>query len=401
MKRTLDLADLLSFIYSNTDISRRSLVEKTQFAPSYITMVVRNLLRRGLLLERGSAPSKGGRRRVLLEVNSELAHLVGVEIGTANCRIVVTDFSGRVLSFKKFPSEVYSGKDRALELIHQEIQGVLKQDGRIGGIGIAQSGVIDRETGTVLFWPKVQGWKDVPLKQIFETEYGIPTILEDSSRTRGIAEKRFGQAKGLSDFICVNVGMGLGSALFLNGQLYVGSCGLAGELGHTTIDENGDLCSCGNRGCLEVYSSGWAILSRIRSALQEGVDSSLLGLVKEDPARLTIEAVVTAAKAHDRLSETVLTEAGTHLGTALAALSNLLNPEKIILGAAVAQAAGPLLLNPLLNSLRRRAFHQSVRNLEVVISQLGEEAAAVGAITVVAEKIIRMRCAKQAPAEIP
>lgn len=400
MKRTLDLADFLSFIYSSTDISRRSLVEKTQFAPSYITTVVRNLLKRGLLQEGGSLPSKGGRRRVLLEVNPELAHLVGVEIGMANCRIVVTDFSGRVLSFKKFPSEVSSGKDRALELIHQETQGILKQDARIGGIGIAQSGVIDRETGTVLFWPKVQGWKDVPLKQIFETEYGIPTILEDSSRTRGIAERRLGQAKGLSNFICVNIGMGLGSALFLNGQLYVGSCGLAGELGHTTIDENGDLCSCGNRGCLEVYSSGWAILSRIRSALEKGVDSSLLELVREDPARLNIEAIVTAAGAHDRLSETVLTEAGTHLGTALAALANLLNPEKIILGAAVAQTAGHLLLDPLLNSLRRRAFYQSVRNLDVVISQLGEEAAAVGAVVVVAEKIIRTLCAKEAPAEI-
>ena len=227
MKRTLNLADLLIFIYSGTDISRRSLVEKTQFAPSYITTVVRNLLKRGLLLEGGSAPSKGGRRRVLLQVNPELAHLVGVEIGTANCRIVVTDFSGRVLSFKKFPSEASSGKDRALELIHQEIRCILKQDARIGGIGIAQSGVIDRERGTVLFWPKVQGWKDVPLKQIFETEYGIPTILEDSSRTRGIAEERLGQAKGLSNFICVNIGMGLGCGVVsqrpaLCGQLRTG-----------------------------------------------------------------------------------------------------------------------------------------------------------------------------------
>jgi len=401
LKRTLDLADFLSFIYSGTDISRRSLVEKTQFAPSYITTVVRNLLRRGLLLERGSVPSKGGRRRVLLEVNPELAHLVGVEIGTANCRIVVTDFTGRVLSFKKFPSQVSNCKDRTLDLIHQEMQGILKQDGRIGGIGIAQSGVIDRETGTVLFWPKVQGWKDVPLKSIFETAYGIPTILEDSSRTRGIAERRYGHAKGLSNFICVNIGIGLGSALFFNGQLYVGSYGLAGELGHTTIDENGALCSCGNRGCLEVYSSGWAILSRVRSALEKGVDSSLLELVREDPARLTIEAIVSAAEAHDRLSETVLTEAGTHLGTALATLSNLLNPERIILGAAVAQTAGHLLMDPLLNSLRRRAFHQSVRNLNVVISQLGEEAAAVGAVVVVAEKIIRKLCAKEAPAQIP
>jgi glucokinase len=320
---------------------------------------------------------------------------VGVEIGTANCRIVVTDFSGRVLSFKKFPSGVSLGKDHVVELIHKEIKGILPQDGRIGGIGIAQSGVIDRETGTVLFWPKVRGWKDVPLKQIFEKEYGVPTILEDSARMWGIAEKHFGQAKGLSNFICVNVGMGIGSALFLNGQLYVGCGGLAGELGHTTIDENGDLCSCGNRGCLEVYSSGWAILNKVRAALKEGVDSNLLQLVAQDPEGLSIEAIVTAAQAHDRLSETVLTEAGIHLGTALAALANLLNPEKIILGAAVAQAAGPLLLNPLLNSLRRRAFQQSVRNVEVVVSQLGEEAAAVGAVLVVAEQIIRRLCAEE------
>lgn len=389
----MNLADFLALIYSSTDISRRSLVEKTQFAPSYITTVVQGLIHRGLLVKRGSAPSKSGRRRVLLEVNPEIAHLVGIEIGTANCRVVVTDFLGRALSFKKFPSEVSSGKERALELIHHEIQSIRQRDAQIGGIGIAQSGVIDRESGTVLFWPKVPGWKEVPLRSIFETEYGIPTILEDSSRTRGIAEMRFGQAKGLRNFICVNVGLGLGSALFLNGQLYLGNNGLAGELGHMTIDENGDLCSCGNRGCLEVYSSGWAILNRVRSALGQGVDSSLLELVRKDPSRLTIEAIVRAAETHDRLSETVLTEAAAHLGTALASLSNLLNPEKIILGAAVAQTAGSLLLDPLLNALRRRAFYQSVHNLTVVVSQLGEEAAATGATSVVAERIIRTLCA--------
>jgi predicted NBD/HSP70 family sugar kinase len=255
-------------------------------------------------------------------------------------------------------------------------------------LGVAQSGVIDHAVGTLLFWPKVGGWYNVPLKAILEREHSLPTIVEDSARTMAVAEQTFGQGAGLANFVHVLVGTGIGSTIFVNGQLYIGSAGMAGELGHTTIDENGPQCSCGNRGCLEVYSSGWAIVKRVRAALSDGVTSILSKLVAEHPEELSVEMIVGAVKSGDRLSQNVLSEAGIHLGTALAGLVNLLNPERIILGGAVPRAAGELLLNPLLYTLRARAFQRSVNVTDVVVSQLDEKASALGAVILLAKNLL-------------
>jgi predicted NBD/HSP70 family sugar kinase len=314
--------------------------------------------------------------------------LIGVDIGTVNCRIAVTDFLGNVLSFKRFRSRAEEGPEPLLRLIHHEIQGYRREFPRIMALGVAQSGVIDRVTGTLLFWPKVGGWHDVPLKAILEREHGLPTIVEDSARTMAVAEQTFGQGRGLANFVHVLVGTGIGSTIFVDGELYIGSSGLAGELGHTTIDENGPLCSCGNRGCLEIYSSGWAIIKRVRAALSDGVTSTLSKVVAEHPEELSVEMIVSAVKAGDRLSQTVLSEAGIHLGTALAGLVNLLNPEKIILGGAVPRAAGEMLLNPLLYSLRGRAFQRSVSATDVVISELDDKASALGAVVMLAKDLL-------------
>jgi predicted NBD/HSP70 family sugar kinase len=174
--------------------------------------------------------------------------------------------------------------------------------------------------------------------------------------------------------------------------LYVGRDGLAGELGHTTVAENGDLCSCGNRGCLELSASAAAIVRRVRSELERGVTSSLTNDVGGNLEQLSVEAIVAAAKAQDRLAERVLSEVGTHLGTALASMVNLLNPEKVILAGKVPQAAGDILMGPLLFSLRHRALPQGVKDLAVVVSQFGEEAAAVGTTLVAGEEVLKARC---------
>jgi predicted NBD/HSP70 family sugar kinase len=208
-----------------------------------------------------------------------------------------------------------------------------------------------------------------------------------------IAESRFGHAKGLRNFVLVTVGMGIGSAIFFDGHLHVGRNGLAGELGHTTVEENGKRCSCGNRGCLELCSSGSAILRRVRDELEHGVTSTLMKELDGDLERLSVEAIVAAAKSHDRLSEGVLSEAGMHVGTALASVVNLLNPEKVILTGKVAQAGGEVFLSQLLYNLRQRALPQAVKDLPVVISEIGEEAATLGMIQIAGEEVLRARCA--------
>jgi predicted NBD/HSP70 family sugar kinase len=382
------LYDVLNLVYSRRQISRSNLAHELKLVPSYVSLLVRELLTRGSVCEIGAAPSSGGRPGKLLQINPELAHLIGIDIGTVNCRIAVTDFLGNILAFKRFRSEAQEGPEHVLGVIHKEIEAYRREFPKITAMGIAQSGFIEHVTGTVLFWPKVRGWRDVPLKALLEREHGIPTMVEDSTRAMAVAEQAFGQGRGLANFVHVMVGTGIGSTIFVDGKLYIGSTGLAGELGHTTIDENGKLCSCGNRGCLELYSSGWALINRVRSGLADGVTSSLSKTVEEHPEQLSVEMIVEAAKSGDRLSETVLSEAGTHLGTALAGLVNLLNPEKIILGGAVPRVARETLLNPLLYFLRGRAFQRSVSAMEVVISELDDSASALGVTVMQARELL-------------
>jgi predicted NBD/HSP70 family sugar kinase len=203
-----------------------------------------------------------------------------------------------------------------------------------------------------------------------------------------LAEEKFGDAKGRNNFVYVVVSMGIGAAIYVNSRLYLGADDLAGELGHTTIDERGELCSCGNRGCLEVYASGWAIINRIKTGLQQGVHSSLSQVTENHPDRISIEAIVNAAKVGDQFAHTVLWEAGVHLGTGIATIVNLLNPEAIVLGGEVPRVAKSFLLKPLFHSFRGRTFHRSVSNLKVLVSRLGGEAGATGAAIVMAEKLL-------------
>lgn len=384
----VDLLGILDSIYDQGEASRTELAEKSGFAPSYISTLVSELRSRNLVTEGGRSPSRAGRRRVLLNVTPDLAHLVGIRVGRANTRTVVTDFNGKVLSLKRVPTEVSLGKDRVFNLIERELGTALESDPQIKGIGVAMSGVINRNSGTLLFWPKVPGWTDVPIKEHIEKKFGLPVVLEDSVRTMALAEEKFGDAKGRKNFVYVIVSMGIGAAIYINNRLYLGADDLAGELGHTTIDERGELCSCGNRGCLEVYSSGWAIISRIKSGLEQGVHSSLSQLVNGLSDQISIEAIVDAAKSGDQFAHTVLWEAGLHLGTGIASIVNLLNPEAILLGGEVPRVAKNYLLKPLFHSFRGRTFHRSVGNLKVLVSRLGGEAGAVGAAIVSAKKLL-------------
>ena len=391
--------NLLRLVYRMGPLARADLAEMTKVAPSHVSVWIRRALNSGHLVERGVAPSSGGRPRILLEANPDFVQLLGVDIGRFHIRIVVTDFVGKVLTYRWLPTESFKGKDHLLQVVHDEVKSQLVQFPKVAAIGISHSGVIDPQAGKVLFWPMVEGWESTPLRQIFETAHGLPTfVVGDGVRAMAITEERFGYGKGVRNFVLVSVGMGIGCAIFFDGHLYVGRDGLAGELGHTTVEENGDPCSCGNRGCLELYSSASAIVRRVRSELERGVTSSLTKEVGGNLEQLSVEVIVAAAKSHDRLSERVLSEAGAHLGTALASMVNMLNPEKVILAGRVPQAAGEILLGPVLYNLRQRALPQVVKDLDVVVSQFGEEAAAVGTTLVAGEEVLKSRCCELAAA---
>jgi predicted NBD/HSP70 family sugar kinase len=384
--------DFLRLLYTGQCTTRAELAHEMDVATSKVCGVVAEALSRGLLVERGLAQSKRGRRRILLGINPELAQLLGIEIGRWHIRLARTDFVGKTLDYQELASATSKGKDHVLQLVHQAIKRLLLDHPEVGAIGISHSGVINPQAGKVLFWPMVDGWEDTALREIFEAEHKVPAFVEDSVRAAATVEQRLGHGRDVRDFVFVYVGMGIGSAIFVDGRVYTGHDGLAGELGHATVKDNGKLCSCGNRGCLELYCSASAMIARVRAEIKQGVASSLSSEVRENPDQLSLEKIAAAAQSHDRLAERVLTEAGAYLGTALAGMVNLLNPKRIILSGHAPRAAQEFFLGSLLYNLRHRGIAHSTRGLEVVVSQFGDEAAALGAALIAGEEVLKVRC---------
>jgi len=382
-------------IYAHPNISRIALAKHTGLSPASIGGIVNRLLRKGLVVESGQTSSGQGRKPVSLVVRSDAAYLVGVDIGSYMLRVVVTDLLGRCIYKTETESRLAEGRRRVLhrtfQVIHQAIRASAVPKALIKGIGVAHSGVIDSENGVVLSYPRpgqMAEWKNVPLRDIFQEQFGLPATIEDSTRTKAVAEKHFGLGLNLNDFIYISVGIGIGAAIFIDGKLYRGPGGLAGEFGHMTVNETGPLCSCGNSGCLESVASCAAIIQAVRGALEQGVDSKIHELAKGELDRITIEMIAQAVRENDSLAFRVLDEAISHIGIALADVANLLNPRVVIFGGPLFQHASEFLLQPLQRVIKQRALEKTANEIELKVSRLGSEAAALGAAHLVSQKIL-------------
>jgi glucokinase-like ROK family protein len=321
---------------------------------------------------------------------------VGIDIGTFYTRIVITDINGKIAYRHEIQTGMPEGRvqvlKRVFQCVHKAITAAKLGRHEILGIGVAHSGVIDTERGLVLSFPRpgqMAEWKNVPLQAIFEEEFNMPCLLEDSVRTMATAERYFGLGQQVDDFLFVEVGMGIGASLIFGGKLYRGGGGNAGEFGHITVDENGPLCSCGNRGCLESVASCGAIIQAGRIAIERGVDSKIRDLSSGDLNQISIEAIAQAAAENDSLAFRVLQEASSYIAKGLADLVTLLNPKLIIFGGALFRAAPQLLSDPLKRVIRERSLEKSSNDVQLKVSPLGREAGALGAARMIAERTLK------------
>jgi glucokinase-like ROK family protein len=388
--------NVLQLIHATPNISRIELSRLTCLSAAAITAVVRNLIDRGLVVETGRNASDFGRKPVALSLRGDAGYLVGVDLGSFYTRIVVTDMRGTLVYKQESETGLQDGRElvlsRTLKAIHQAIAHSQVPKNALKGIGIGFSGVIDLSKGVVLSYPRpgqMAEWKNVPLRDILEREFGVPCLLEDSVRAVAAAERHFGLGRGLNDFIYIDAGMGIGAAIFLDGKLYRGPGGSAGEFGHMTVDEHGPLCCCGNYGCLETFSSCAAVIQSVKEAIEKGVDSKVQELAQGDLSRISIESIGQAAMQNDSLSFRVLHEAVSHFGVALADVVNLLNPHVLIFGGALFRSAPELFLDPLKRTIRQRALEKSANEVQLKISTLGAEAGALGAARLISEIVLQ------------
>lgn len=202
---------------------------------------------------------------------------------------------------------------------------------------MAAPGLSNPETGILFTSPNLPRWRDVPLRDIIEKEFSKKAFIINDANAAALGELYFGAGRGANDFVYITISTGIGGGIIIDGKIYTGSIGTAGEVGHMTIDDNGPLCNCGNRGCWETLASGTALAREARHRIKERAKTSILDYADGDVEKVTAEAIDKAAQAGDNLAKELIVRTGYYLGVGLANLINIFNPEIIVIGGWLSQ----------------------------------------------------------------
>ena len=305
---------------------------------------------------------------------------VGIDLGGTKIALGTVDEEGRLVGMLRYATD-RSGDPGAV--IKQIVEGVRQLKGEpaisLSGIGIGVAGQVDPETGGVIFAPNLD-WHNVPLGADLEKECSLPVVVTNDVRAALWGEWLFGAGRGDGDLLCIFVGTGIGGGIVCGGSVLEGCTNTAGEIGHLTVDLNGPLCHCGNRGCMEAFAGGWAIALRTRERVKAypasgGTILKLAGGKVED---ITAKIVAQAFFDGDALAGEIIREATDALVAGIAALVNALNPCRIILGGGLIEGM-PELVSRIDDGVRRRALSAATGRLTICASKLGNDAGIIGA----------------------
>ncbi len=314
-------------------------------------------------------------------------YVLGVDLGGTKISVGAMTADGeRRYALDSKPTLAADGADavvgRIVAMIDATIAQTMKETGAARedflGVGIGSPGPLDRKRGLVITTPNL-GWHDFPLRDRVAKASGLRATLDNDANCATLGEWWIGAARGAQNVVGITIGTGIGGGLILNGRLYHGASDAAGEIGHTTIDSTGRRCNCGNYGCLEAYASGPAIANRAREALVLTPDSIIVEMAGGNPANITAQMVYDASAKGDELARDVVRETARFIGTGVANLLNIFNPEVVVLAGGVAQA-GENLFGPVRAEVRRRAFKPNVDACRIVAGTLDGAAGVVGAV---------------------
>ncbi len=315
--------------------------------------------------------------------------IIAIDLGGTNLRMGVVKELGEVIHWKKQPTPEDS------ESIIQLIQGLV-EDGlsictvagyNVVSIGISTGGRVDFKRGIIVASTElISGWTNIPLKEIIEARFNIPTFVDNDGNCFAVAEKRFGKAKLLDNFIAVVLGTGIGGGIYVDGRLLRGSNNFASEIGHVSVDADGPQCSCGGQGCIELFASGSGIA---RWASENPLLRNLVG----DKGELTSKIISEAAKAGDSSAVALLKAAGRRLGVAMAGLVNIFNPESIIISGSLLELEHTF-LEEFKKTVMQIAMKSNTRELQIDSSDFPQEGGILGAAALAFEEAAILSHAK-------
>lgn len=374
---------ILDVIRSKGQATKQEIATYLNFNLTTITNLVNELqISHKLLQEIGDNVSTGGRKPKLYRVNVNSGNIIGLDIGSENLRIVMCDILGNVISSLNVKSQYNDNSEKLIERILNLIEKIMSDSGysksSIFGMGVSISGIVDSDSGNTIYCPNIDALNNFPIKNFLETKTGLTVFADDSVRGMAIAEKHYGIAKEYDNFLFITLGKGIGMGIYVNGKIYRGSMGLSGELGHITVDENGPLCNCGNKGCLEAIASGPGIIKRAKEGIENGIVTSLTQIIKGDLKKLTVEAISKAAEEGDKFSYYIINRTGEYIGIAVSAVLNLFGLELVVLGGGVAKC-GDIMIDAIRRTVQLRALSAISKRARIARSELGDNNAARGA----------------------
>jgi predicted NBD/HSP70 family sugar kinase len=376
---------LLNLLFKQKGLSRADLARMTGLSRSAVSAIIDGLIAERLVCEVGAGDSRGGRRPTLLEFNADAYALIGAEIGATHLRVVATNLCARVRAVREVRHSVVEDPDGTLAELCQLIDGVLVDAGisrrALLGIGLAVPCPLDLRNPDALCSQLMPAWRGVRLPRALAGRYGCTVSMDNDANLGALAERWWGAGRTGEDLTYIKVATGVGAGHIIAGEVYRGSNGTAGEIGHLAIDLRGPQCRCGLRGCLAALIGAGAVSERAAAALSEGQRSELT-------ATSSVEAVVAAARDGDALAREIVDEAGAYLGIAVASLLNLLNPAIVVLGGPLT-SAGDIFLDPIRATVRDRSLFRSVAEARIVTSELGDDAISVGAATLVLQAALK------------
>lgn len=373
-------------------LSRADLGRQTGLSRSTVSQHVERLLRLGIVLEEPDARYSAASKRKQLVFNEQCGYVVAIDLGVTSVDLALCNLGAEIIEYRELDIAVALGPKQVMNSLTEAIDDLLVsnqvQKDTLLGMGMGIPGPVEFLTGTPIYPPIMPGWHEYPIKQVLEKRYGCVVYVDNDVNMMAVGELKYGAGLNIDDQLFVKVGSGIGAGLILGGQLYRGSQGSAGDIGHIAVKNNEELCSCGNRGCLEAMASGRA-LARIATKLAQEGRSHRLQQVLLERGEITAKDVAQVAHEGDSLCMSLVRDTGEAIGAVLAGMINFVNPSLIIVGGGVA-GMGDRLIATIKETIYRKSTPLATSSLEVCLAKLGNEAGVIGAAALVADEVFSM-----------
>ncbi len=388
--RKHNTAVILDCLRLNAPLSRADISNKTGLNRSTVSSIVKELIQNRRVRETELQKSELGRPGMSLELSPEGACAIGVEIGVNFISILLTDFVAQPIWRRRITVDSQleqSAFEHTKGLVQEALSRANAQGSHPLGIGVGVPGLVNIERGELMFAPNLK-WSNVPLRDLLASCFNLPVYVENDANAAALGEYYFGIARGVKTFIYLSADIGLGGGIILGGKLFRGSGGYAGEVGHISVNPDGESCGCGRRGCWETVIGPRAVVRQVRTTLANGTASLIRDMANDDLESITFDLVIQAAEAGDAVAVEALRGVGMWLGIGIANLVNTFNPELVVLGGALARASN--ILTPVIHAtVQSQALRPSLEVLKIATSAHGSEACIVGSAALVLDEILR------------